>query len=196
MFSKRSFGLFKLFAFLGGIAFICFDVMGLNAGIEEGLPKSGYVVFVFIGILGIALLLSAIIMHLYLGNKNKGKKDESIYVSYAVSYRGNTQMLENASQLSKMLGEMHSGEEISIHLTPEYYGLTDWKFIKRKDHYISFVWIHKRNKTIQYFIMPEKYTSIAMNPFIEVFEEHKAINTSKLISMKRYQGVLDVYNLK
>ncbi len=196
MFIKRSFGLFKLFAFLGGIAFICFAAMGLYTGMEEGLPLKGLIVFVFIGILGIILFVSAVAMYLYLGNKNKGKKDESIYVSYAVTYRGNIQVLENASQLSKMLESMYSGEEITIHLTPEYYGLTDWKFIKQKDHYISFVWIHKRNKTIQYFIMPEKYTSIAMNPFIEVFEEHKAINTSKLISMKRYQGVLDVYNLK
>lgn len=44
--------------------------------------------------------------------------------------------------------------------------------------------------------MPQSSVSIAMSPFNEVFVEHKAIDTSNLISMNRYQAVLDVYNLR
>ena len=61
---------------------------------------------------------------------------------------------------------------------------------------MSFVHVTKKEKTTEYFLMPQASVEDALAPFKEVFEERKAINTANLMSMNRYQAVLEYYKLK
>ena len=196
MFVRRSFWTFKVCAIIVGTIFLAIGGLGIYNGITEGADTIAWLFYIFMAVLGIALMVGGIYIHKVLGNANAGKKDESIRVVYTITYRGTTQTLENMELLKSYMQTLAPEEEILIRLAPEYFGLSEWKFIKKKNQYFSFVQIHKKDKLIQYFIMPRNNIDEAVVPFMEVFEEHKAVNTSKLIDMKRYQAVLDVYKLK
>ncbi len=196
MFVRRSFWTFKIGAIISGTIFIVAAGFGIYTGIKEGMDTTGWLINIFMAVLGVALMAGGIYIHKVLGNANAGKKDENIQVAYAISYQGKTQAMESLDLLKVYMQTLVPGEEILIELSPEYFGLMEWKFIKIKKQYISFVQIHKRDKMIPYFIMPRTSVDEAIKPFAEVFVEHKAINTANLIDMKRYQSVLDVYKLK
>lgn len=193
---RRSFRIFKVCAIIGGLTFLGIAGFGIYSGITEEMDATGWLVNLFIALLGIALMIGGIYIHIILGNANAGKKDNTIQIVYTIIYQGKTQIMENIDILKAYMQSLVFGEEILIRLTPEYFGLMEWKFIKIKNQYLSFVQIHKKDKIVQYFIMPRTNVEEAIKPFMEVFEEHKAIDTSNLIDMKRYQSVLDVYKLK
>lgn len=196
MFVRRSFWTFKVCAIIAGLIFLGGAGFGIYSGITEGMDATGWLINLFMAVLGIALMMGGIYIHKVLGNANAGKKDDTIQVVYTIIYQGKTQTMENIDILKAYMKTLVSGEEILIRLTPEYFGLMEWKFIKIKNQYLSFVQIHKKDKIVQYFVMPRTNVEEAIKPFIEVFEEHKAVDTSNLIDMKRYQSVLDVYKLK
>lgn len=196
MFVRRSFWTFKVCAIIVGLIFLGGAGFGIYSGITEGMDATGWLINLFMAVLGIALMMGGIYIHKVLGNANAGKKDDTIQVVYTIIYQGKTQTMENIDILKAYMKTLVSGEEILIRLTPEYFGLMEWKFIKIKNQYLSFVQIHKKDKIVQYFVMPRTNVEEAIKPFIEVFEEHKAVDTSNLIDMKRYQSVLDVYKLK
>lgn len=196
MFVRRSFWTFKVCAIIVGLIFLGGAGFGIYSGITEGMDATGWLINLFMAVLGIALMIGGIYIHKVLGNANAGKKDDTIQVVYTIIYQGKTQTMENIDILKAYMKTLMSGEEILIRLTPEYFGLMEWKFIKIKNQYLSFVQMHKKDKNVQYFLMPRTNVEEAIKPFIEVFEEHKAVDTSNLIDMKRYQSVLDVYKLK
>ena len=196
MFVRRSFWSFKVGAIFIGTVLVVASGFGIYKGITEGMDITGWLINIFMGVLGIALMAGGIYIHKVLGNANAGKKDENIKVAYSITYRGKTQPMETLDLLKAHMQTLVPGEEIVVELTPEYFGLTEWKFIKIKNQYISFVQIHKKDKLISYFIMPHTNADVAIMPLVEVFAEHKAINTANLIDMKRYQSVLEVYKLK
>lgn len=196
MFVRRSFWTFKVCAIIAGLIFLGGAGFGIYSGITEGMDATGWLINLFMAVLGIALMMGGIYIHKVLGNANAGKKDDTIQVVYTIIYQGKTQTMENIDILKAYMKTLVSGEEILIRLTPEYFGLMEWKFIKIKNQYLSFVQIHKKDKIVQYFVMPRTNVEEAIKPFIEVLEEHRAVDTSNLIDMKRYQSVLDVYKLK
>ena len=196
MFVRRSFWTFKVCAIIVGLIFLGGAGFGIYSGITEGMDATGWLINLFMAVLGIALMIGGIYIHKVLGNANAGKKDDTIQVVYTIIYQGKTQTMENIDILKAYMKTLMSGEEILIRLTPEYFGLMEWKFIKIKNQYLSFVQMHKKDKNVQYFLMPRTNVEEAIKPFIEVFEEHKAVDTSNFIDMKRYQSVLDVYKLK
>ena len=196
MFVRRSFWTFKVCAIFTGASFLVIAGLGIYGGITEGMEPKGWLINIFMAVLGIALLIGGIYVHKVLGNANAGKKDESIQVMYAITYRGQTHTLENINQLKSYMQSLVPGEEIVVRLMPEYFGLAEWKFIKIKNYYLSFVQIHKKDKMISYFIVPHNNMNEAVAPFAEVFVERKAVNTSNLIDMKRYHAVLEYYKLK
>lgn len=196
MFVRRSFWTFKVCAIIAGVIFMVGAAFGIYGGITEGMDTTGWLINLFMAVLGIALMVGGIYIHKVLGNANAGKKDESIQVVYMITYQGKTQTMETMDMLKAYMQTLAQGEEILIQLAPEYFGLKEWKFIRIKNQYLSFVQLHKKDKMIQYFIMPRTNVEEAIKPFAEVYEEKKAVNTSNLIDMKRYQSVLDVYKLK
>ncbi len=196
MFVRRSFWTFKVCAIFAGVSFLVIAGLGIYGGITDGMETEGWLINIFIAVLGIALLVGGIYIHKVLGNANAGKKDESIQVVYTITYRGQMQTLENINLLKTYMQTLVPGEEIVVRLTPEYFGLTEWKFFKIKNQYLSFVQIHKKDKMISYFIVPHNNINEAVAPFVEVFVERKAVNTANLIDIKRYQAVLDYYKLK
>lgn len=192
---KRSFKMFKLLASMVGVFFIVLSCMAIYECIETGADTTHWFIYIFFIMLGLALIIGAFFIHKLLRNDNAGKVDSTIKVSYHITYQGKTQPLENIAILTNHLNQIAADEEIIIRLTPEYFGLTDWTFIKKCNWYFSFVHIRKKNKLVQYFIMPRTDIAEVLKPFKEVFEEHKAIDTSNLISMDIYQNVLEFYKL-
>lgn len=196
MFVKRSYSTFKFGAFFVGTAFIVLSIAGIITGFVEGMDLTLCLISILFFVLGVGLMAGGFYITKVLGNDNAGKIDTSIEVKYDMTCKGETGALETMEALTEAMRNLVPGEEIMVRLTPEYFGLTDWKFIKIKYQYVSFVHVTKKEKTTEYFLMPQASVEDALAPFKEVFEERKAINTANLMSMNRYQAVLEYYKLK
>lgn len=178
---------FTILAILVGILFV---VIGFNAITGEQIGPG--IAFI---IMGVGLAIGAVVAVKTFANTNAGKQDNSIVVQYTMLAGGNTTVLTDIAALKSELANLTSNQEILVTLSPEYFGLMSWKFTKLKNQYVSFVQIRKKDKVLEYFIMPNTDVNSAIAPFASVFEEHKAVNTANLIEMKRFQAVCEYYKL-
>lgn len=192
---KRSYKAFILFGGLGGILYLVISSILIYEAIVSGADTDMWCVSIFIFLIGIALLVGAIYIHEICRNHNAGKMDKSICVTYNIISGETTRTLDSIDSLINELKALVPNKEIVIQLSTEYFGLTEWRFFKKGNWYFSFVYIYKKDKIIQYFIMPRTKIEEALQPFREVFEQQKAVNTKNLINMNKYQCVLEFYKL-
>ncbi len=185
---RRSWKLFTLFGILVGLLFVGLGIAILAA---DAPVAAGAALIV----MGVALFVGAIAAFRTFANANAGKKDESINVRYAMHAGDRVQGLTGAATLKYELQNMGDGGEVLVELSPEYFGLMSWKFTRRKGHYISFVRMRKKDKVLEYFVMPNRDVDGAMAPFLKVFEGHEAVDTSILIAMKRFEAVCAYYQI-
>ncbi len=186
---KQDWRLFVIFGALVGLLFVGLGIAIITSGAE---PLAGAA---FI-IMGLALAIGVVAVFKIFANANAGKKDDSIQVQYTMSINGHTEPLTDMPRLIYELENMPNNQEILITLSPEFFGLMAWKFTKLKNQYISFVQLRKKDKIRDFFLMPVQNAENAVTAFAEVFEEHRAVNTSNLIEMKRFEAVCAYYDLK
>ena len=74
MFVRRSFWTFKIGAIISGTIFIVAAGFGIYTGIKEGMDTTGWLINIFMAVLGVALMAGGIYIHKVLGNANAGKK--------------------------------------------------------------------------------------------------------------------------
>lgn len=184
---RQDWRFFVILAVLGGALLIGLGVMMIT--------KAGTVPGICMILLGLALMAGAVVLFKIFFNTNMGKKDESIEVNYQMQWDSGVASLERLEDLKDKLQMLEPGQEILVRLTPEYFGLVSWKFFKKKDQYLSFVTLHKKDKTQEFFVMPTEDVEDAVKHFANVFVDHNAVNTANLIEMKRYQSVLEYYRL-
>lgn len=192
---KRSWSMFLFGAIVFAVIFLGCSIVMINTAVKTEVPGEFIVMAIVLGLLGIGLLIGCIAAFKMLANTNIGKKDDSIVVQYQMEIEGQIQQLSDAQVLKDELINLPGDKGIKITLSPEYFGLMSWKFIKLKGHYISFVQIRKKDKVLEYFIYPAKDVNKVLEPFLEVFREHKAVNTQNLLDMKRYKAVLEYLKL-
>lgn len=188
--------MFIILAAVYGIFFLVMSGFGFYDCITTHEENANWMIPVLILIMGLALLVGAVFVYVLFCNTNAGKTDRTIRISYEITYKGRTELLISTEDLISHLNVLAEGEEIIVQLIPEYFGLIAWKFIKKNNWYITFVNIHKKDKCVQYFLIPHKDIAELLKPFREVYEEHKAIDTSNLLSMKRYENLLEFYKIK
>ncbi len=193
---KQSAPMFVVFALLIGILFIVGGIALIVAYTSDVQAQSEmlYVSIVII-ILGVLLIIGGIIGIKVFGNANIGKSDKNVVINFQMEINGNVQQITHPVIIRDVLANLKEGTELNVTLTPEFFGLTSWKFVKIKGYYMSFPTIHKKDKYIQYFTMPNKNVESTLEPFMEVYVEKKAVNTSNLMDMKRYGAVMDYYKL-
>lgn len=191
---KQNWVAFMILACLFGTAMVVLGVVTIVQCIRE--ENTGFILpMVVIVLLGAGLFVGSIWAWKTFGNANIGKKDNSIIVTYQMAMGSAVHSLTDMNRLKDVLADIRSDQEVLITLTPEYFGLMSWKFIKVKDYYISFVDIRKKDRVLSYFVMPNQDLDAALQPFADVFQKHMAVNTSKLIDKKRYEAVMDFYKL-
>lgn len=185
-----------ILAILIGILLIAVSVMVLISGADQGNISEVALGAGLIAAIGIFLLAGAVILYRCVGNTNAFKRDDSVEISYSIMIDDRMEPLTDIQFLKEQLLKETPGSEILVELCPEYFGLKSWKFCNVNGLYVSFVQIHKKDKYIQYFTMPREDVEEAVKEFSEVFADHKAVDTSKLISMSRYKAVLEYYKLQ
>lgn len=188
---KQDWRLFVFFGCLCGAGLAYAGIRILLSAIQENQTGGALACGIIFIILGIGLAIGATVMVRAFCNVNAGKKDNSIIIQFQMETDGKQQVLLESSVLKNELMNLPEGKEILVTLTPEYFGPVSWKFIKRKNLYVSFVKLHKKDKYREYFIIPEGSIDKALAPFLAVFEQHEAVNTADLIDMKRYEAFSD-----
>ena len=147
---------FIILATLFGVFFLIMSGFGIYDCITTDEETANWMIPVLILIMGLALLAGAIFVYVLFCNTNAGKTDRTIRISYEITYKGRTELLISTEDLINYLNLLAEGEEIIVHLIPEYFGLIAWKFMKKNNWYITFVNIHKKDKYVQYFLIPHK----------------------------------------
>ncbi len=185
---------FTILGTLGGILMGAIGLINLVSTITSG-EGAPVVVGIFFLLLGLGLLAGVYWVAKNLLKTNVVSHDMT-GITFTMNIGGQTQTLADEGMFRNTLLNMKDDEELLVTVNPAFQGLVSWRFTRKGMYYISFVTLQKKDKCKEYFIVPEKDINEAIAPFLEVFVDHKAVDFTKCIEMKRYEAVLEYMRIQ
>lgn len=167
-----------------------FKVLSENPDEQTAIYGIGFMV-----LMGLILLIAGICLTVknYSPRQKVADKEES---TFKMVTKAGTRDIKDANELISAVNSLVSGEEVMVYISPVCGGIKEWKFKRIKNQYLSFPTVEKKGKIKEYFTMPTSNINDATAMFVELMRDGRSVDFGKLIDIKRYSAVLEVYKLK